>query len=92
VQQAQPLPSHYLLNAQDASRCKKPGEPCGARKQQRCRVVSEAIQLQTLLLLQVAKLLITPCTCLMEMLAVGKKVTPGITASIAMVVAGVAVV
>jgi hypothetical protein len=43
-------------------------------------------------LLQVAKLLITPCTCLMEMLAVGKKVTPGIAASIAMVVAGVAVV
>ncbi|WIA31128.1 hypothetical protein OEZ86_001149 [Tetradesmus obliquus] len=41
---------------------------------------------------QVAKLLITPCTCLMEMLAVGKTITPGIAASIAMVVAGVAVV
>jgi hypothetical protein len=41
---------------------------------------------------QVAKLLITPCTCLMEMLAVGKTITPGIATSIAMVVAGVAVV
>lgn len=45
-----------------------------------------------MLTLQVAKLLITPCTCLMEMLAVGKTITPGIAASIAMVVAGVAVV
>ncbi|KAF6252616.1 triose-phosphate transporter family-domain-containing protein [Scenedesmus sp. NREL 46B-D3] len=41
---------------------------------------------------QVAKLLITPCTCLMEMLAAEKTVTPGVATSIAMVVAGVAVV
>lgn len=43
-------------------------------------------------MLQVAKLLITPCTCLMEMLAAEKTVTPGVATSIAMVVAGVAVV
>jgi hypothetical protein len=48
--------------------------------------------LPLLMLLQVAKLLIIPCTCLMEMLAVGKTITPGIATSIGMVVAGVAVV